>query len=276
MDASTVWTILWKELRDAWRHRWFVLFTLVFAGLALTLSLLGRSGLGNFGIVGFGRTAASLINLVLLIVPLLGLLMGAVSIAAEREHGTLLTLMAQPVTQQEILCGKFLGASAALGIVVSLGFGASGLVIARASGWAHGIAYLGVAALTLLLGVVHVGLGVCLSVLTRRTNTAIGLALVAWLAVSLFSDLGVMGSAVILRLTPAQLLWLSFVNPVQVFKVAALQLLHGNLELLGPAGFYASSVLGEWLLPLLVGLLLGWIALTAWLSWWGFQRRGVL
>ena len=110
MDVTTIWMMLRKEFRDAQRNRWVTLLAAMFAVLSLALSTLGLSSLGTIGITGFGRTAASLLNLVLLLVPLMGLLMGAVSVSAEREQGTLVTVLAQPVTPSEVLLGKFLGA----------------------------------------------------------------------------------------------------------------------------------------------------------------------
>src|SRR6516225_5122652 len=123
MDALSVALISCKELRDTRRSRWFLLLAVMFAALALALSSLGMSALGSIGGAGFGRTTASLLNLVILIVPLLGLLMGALSVAGEREHGTLLALLAQPVLLEELLLGKFLGLAAALLGTILSGFG---------------------------------------------------------------------------------------------------------------------------------------------------------
>jgi Cu-processing system permease protein len=276
MDATTLFTMTQKEWRDAQRNRWVALLAAMFAVLSLALSALGLSGLGTIGITGFGRTAASLLNLVLLLVPLMGLLMGAVSVAAEREQGTLLTLMAQPVTPSEVLLGKFFGTSLALVSAIGLGFGFSGLVIIRGSGLSQFGVYLNLVGLTLLLGIVHVGIGICLSVMTRRSATAIGLAVFVWLFVAFLSDLGVMGTSIVLRLTPAQLLWVSLGNPVQLFKLAAIHALHGNLELLGSSGLYAASVLGHWLLPVLAVLLVLWVLLPLTVAFQIFHRRGAL
>ena len=276
MDATTIWTITRKEFRDAQRNRWVTLLAAMFAVLSLALSALGLSSLGTIGITGFGRTAASLLNLVLLLVPLMGLLIGAVSVSAEREQGTLVTILAQPVTPSEVLLGKFLGASMALVAAIVLGFGLSGLIIARGSGVSQLGVYLSLVGLTLLFGIVHVGMGVCLSVMTRRSATAIGLAVFVWLFVAFLSDLGVMGTSIALTLTPAQLLWVSLSNPAQIFKLAAIHALHGNLELLGSSGLYAVSVLGQWLLPVLVLLLALWMFLPLAVAFQLFHRRGAL
>ncbi len=72
ISLSTLWIIAQKELRDALRNRWFLLYTLAFVALSLAFSYLALAGAGIVGFAGFGRTAASLINLVLLIIPFSG------------------------------------------------------------------------------------------------------------------------------------------------------------------------------------------------------------
>ncbi|MDQ7054751.1 MAG: ABC transporter permease [candidate division KSB1 bacterium] len=134
MDINNVLLITWKEILNARRNRWFILYTIVFALLSLALSWLGLAGVGNYNLAGFGKTTASLINLILLIVPLMGLTLGAISLAGEREKGTLLYLLAQPVSPFEVLLGKFLGIGAALLAALLIGFGLSGYLIALRGG----------------------------------------------------------------------------------------------------------------------------------------------
>ena len=264
-----------KEIRDAWQNRWFLSFTLIFTGLAFGLSLLGFSGLGTFGVAGFGRTSASLINLVIMIVPLMALLLGSISISGERERGTLISLLAQPVTPAEIVIGKFLGAAISLIAAILIGFGLSGLVVAWHSGLAQIRSYFSLIGLTLLLGLTHLSFGFFISVVTSRVATALSISLISWLTIVLISDLGLIGTSLVLRLSPSILLWLVLVNPVQVFKLAAIEILRGNLELLGGAGMYASDVFGNHLLILLLALLVGSILLPLVFSIGLFSNRSV-
>ncbi|HMB71899.1 MAG TPA: ABC transporter permease, partial [bacterium] len=57
-----VLTIARKEIRDALRNRWLLLYTAAFAVLALSLSWMSLAGSGSYGFAGFGRTAAGLVN----------------------------------------------------------------------------------------------------------------------------------------------------------------------------------------------------------------------
>jgi len=265
--------VMRKEAADSRRNRWFILFTVVFAGLALGLSLLGFSGLGTFGIAGFGRTVASLINLVMLIVPLMGLMLGAISISGERERGSLLPLLAQPIVPTELLLGKYCGTAVALTAAILFGFGFSGIVIAWQGGLAQFSDYLMLVGLTLLTGLVHVSIGFLLSAFTSKSTTAISIALLLWLTIVFISDLGLIGTAVVLRLAPSVLLAFTLINPAQVFKLAAVHIVQGNLEILGAAGIYAADVFGDFLFPTLIALSSLWVFIPLLLAIGVFRRR---
>src|SRR5690349_19990498 len=103
-----------KELRDSLRNKWFLSFSVLFAVLTCALGYLSMAGTARDGVAAFRRTAASLINVVLLIVPLMGLTIGAGALAGERDRGTLEYLLAHPITRGELLAGKFLGCALAL------------------------------------------------------------------------------------------------------------------------------------------------------------------
>ncbi|MBK8934888.1 MAG: ABC transporter permease subunit [Chloroflexi bacterium] len=275
IDFENIFTITQKELRDARRNRWFLLYALAFAGLSLALARMTLSGVGSGGLAGYGRTSASLINLILLIVPLMGLTLGALSLAGEREKGTLLYLMAQPITQMELLLGKFIGLALALMAAITMGFGLTAVLIAF-SGGADSSTYLTLLALACLLAVASLSVGYLISVTVQRGATAVGLALFVWLILVFFGDLGLMGSALVMRLDVGQLFWLALLNPLQLFKIAAILDLRSNLEVLGPAGVYAYRTFGTQLLPLLVGLLLAWSVLPFVTAIQIFKRKGVL
>ncbi len=272
----TLWLLAGKEVRDARRNRWLVMLMGIFIGLALLLTLFGLAGAGQSGAVGFGRTFASLLNLSLLIVPLMGLLLGALSIAGERDQQTLNALLAQPLTPSVIVLGKFMGTTLILASAVLLGFGSSGVIIYAAGADILLIPFVGQLGLTLLLGWCCLAIGMVLSVLARRSATAVALALFIWLFLAFISDLGIIGTALALQLRASTLLWLTLLNPLQVFKIAVIQLMEGNLEVLGPAGLYARDALGNRLWLTLLGSLLLWLAVPFLTAFGWFTRKGAI
>lgn len=276
MDFENVLILIQKELRDALRNRWFLLYAVAFAALSLALAWFSVSGAGSYGVAGFGRTTAGLINLILLIVPLMGLTLGALSLAGEREKGTLVYLLAQPISGAELLLGKFIGLALSLTAALLIGFGLTGALMAFSTGGGDFMVYLTLLALSVLLAVASLSLGFLISAAVRRAATAVGLALFLWLVLVYFGDLGLMGTAVVLQMDVQQLLGLALVNPLQVFKIAAVLDLRDNLEVLGPAGIYAFRTYGAALWPLLVALLLAWVVVPFALATQVFKKRGVL
>lgn len=276
LDFETVMTLTQKEVRDARRNRWFLLYAIAFTGLSLALAWLALSGAGNYGLAGYGRTSASLINLVLLIVPLMGLTLGAMSLAGERESGTLLYLLAQPISQGELLLGKFIGLALALVAALGLGFGLTALLLAFSGGSADIMTYVTLLVLACLLAIASLAIGFLISASVQRASTAIGVALFVWLLLVFFGDLGLMGTSIALRLDVNQLLTLALTNPLQTFKVAAVLNLRQNLEVLGPVGVYAFRTYGARLMPLLIGLLALWCIVPTALAAFILKKRGVM
>lgn len=276
LDFNNVITITLKELQDARRNRWYLIYVLVFTGLSLSLAWLGMTGLGDYGLAGFGRTAASIINIVLLVVPLMGLTLGAISLAGERERSTLHYLLAQPVSQFEVLLGKYLGLAIALFSALVLGFGISGVLIVVQGGSAEINLYLLMVLLAFMLALVSLSLGFLISSLVRKGSTAISIAIFIWLLLLVFGDLGVMGTSMVLKLGVGQLFTLTLLNPMQIFKIAAILNIRGSLEVLGPAGIYALRTYGTQLMPGLISILLAWILLPMTFAYYAFRRSGAL
>jgi Cu-processing system permease protein len=273
MELRIIVTLLQKEFRDSLRNRWFLLYTLVFGALALGLSYFSLSGLGLSGFAGFGRTTASLINLVLLVVPLMALTIGASSLAGEREANTLSYLLAQPVTRTEVLVGKYLGLATALLASLSLGFGISGLAIALSGGGADAGSYGQIVVLAYLLALTMLSVGFLISTLTSKTSVAVGIALFVWLILVFFGDLGLMGTALVMRLEIGQLFTLALLNPLQVFKMAAVRGIHATLDVLGPAGLYAVRSYGDRLLLMFIAIMTIWIVLPLTIAYGLFTAR---
>jgi Cu-processing system permease protein len=274
MEAGIVLTIARKEIRDALRNRWFLLYTAAFAVLALSLSWMSLAGGGSYGFAGFGRTAAGLVNLVLLVVPLMGLTVGAGTIAADSERGTLTTLLSQPVNRGEVLLGKYLGLAATLAAALALGFGVSGLVMALAGGAGDAAGYASLVGLTFVLALSMLSVGVLVAVLAKKASVATGVALFLWLALAFLSDLGLMGSTVAFRLHVSDLFSLALINPLQVFKMSVLGSIHATLDVLGPAGNYAQQTFGDRLGLVFGASLAAWVVLPLAASGLIFVKRG--
>ncbi|MCA9280236.1 MAG: ABC transporter permease subunit [Phycisphaeraceae bacterium] len=271
--AGGLWVIARREFRDAISSRWFLLYSLAFAGLAVAVSFLSLSGSGSQGFAGFGRTAAGLLNLIMLIVPLMALSVGAGSIAGERERGTLLYIMAQPLSRSQLLLGKYVGLACALSCLLCLGFGISALVLVWRAGGVGVGAYLVLVGATVLLALAMLSISMVVSVMSRRVSVATGVALFLWLAFVLLSDLGLMAGTLIFKLRVQEVFALGVINPLQAFKLLVIFSINASLDVLGPVGSYASRVYGEWLGWLIGGVMAMWAVVPVTLAVILFAKR---
>lgn len=271
--ATALPAICRRELRDALASRWFLLYSLVFAGLGLGVSYVSATSIVGSGLAGFGRTTAGLVNLVLLIVPLMALTAGAGSIASDRERGMLPYLLAQPVARWEALLGKYIALALTLFAAVCIGFGVCAGVLAWQNAATEPGKLLLLAGLTLLLALAMLSVGVLLSTLARRTSVAIGAAVFVWLLFVLATDLALMAGATTLDLSIESLFALSLASPLQVFKMWSLQAVDASLDVLGPAGLYAQETLAGSLPWAFSAAMTAWIVLPLGLAAVVFSRR---
>jgi len=260
MNLSSIRTVARLELMINIRNRWILIFALVFGTLVLAISYFGLATAAELGFQGFTRTSASLLNLVLYIVPLVSLTMGTLSLTSEKSAGEL--IFSQPLTRTEILLGKVIGLFAAVLAATLLGFGVAGLVIAVKAGTEGLLRYPILVLLALALALVFLSLSAAVALACRRKPVAFGLALFIWFFFVLFYDLLVIGVTFLLpERTANTFLFVSlFGNPVDLVRVASLIILNGE-QVFGPAGAALMRFLGGSTasIALLLVALLAWV-----------------
>lgn len=238
-----------QELLLAVRSRWTQIFALVFGGLALAVAVSGYILSGGSGMQDFARTAASLVQLVLLLVPLASIVMGVLALTPDRGGAEI--LYAQPIARGRVLVGTLAGLFAALVGAQAIGFGAAGLLIfARAGAGGLG-GFIVVALGSAVLTAVFLSLAAVVSVgqIGRRRVRALAVALVAWFVLALLVDVAALALASLLRSGDASRLLITsvLVNPIGAVRTGTLLSIEGtgafgsaSLALLrlthGPAG----------------------------------------
>ena len=243
MDLNAVKTIARHELLINIRNRWTLVFAGVFGVLALAISYFGLVTSGALGFQGFARTSASLLNIVLYIVPLVALLMGTLSFTSEKNASEL--LFAQPVTRSEVLIGKFAGLFASMFSATVIGFGLAGVVIGLKAGVEGSFRYPALVGFSLLLALIFLSLATLISAACRRKSKAFGTALFVWFFFVFFYDLLVIGGTFLFRERTANNLIFGslFGNPVDMVRVASLMTLNGR-DVFGAGGASLLRFLG--------------------------------
>lgn len=210
-----------KEFRDRIRNRWVVAVATIFALFALAIAYFGAAQQGEVGFKNISMTIASLVSLVIYLVPLIALLLGYDAIIGEKEHGSLDLLLSMPVTRFELLLGKYLGLAAALTCSTIIGFGVGLLPLISGIDGHDFVNYAGFVFSSILLGLAFLSLSMLVSVIARDRVAASGAALGLWFFFVLIFDLLVMGALVVSQgyFSSSAFAAVLMLNPADVFRL---------------------------------------------------------
>jgi ABC-type transport system involved in multi-copper enzyme maturation permease subunit len=231
------------ELRGAARTRWLTVGGAIFALTAFAVTLAGLRSLSALGLGGAGAATDGLVHLSLLLPPLIGLLLGAGSLARDRERGMLAMVASQPVRRGALPFAAFTGSVLAVWVVLAAGLGVALVLLATVATTAD------LAAFGLVLGVglaataSAVAIGVLISAVASTHHQAPSPPAAVWLLLALGMDLLLAGVAPGLRLGPAGLLAAVLLNPLEASRVLAIMLLDGG-SALGPFGDHLTRTFG--------------------------------
>lgn len=255
--------ILRYVLADVLRNRWILGYALFFA---LATDLLVRLG-------GTGpRALASLLNLVLALVPLVTVVFGTIYWHGAREFTEL--LLTQPVRRATLFHGLFAG----LVVPLALAF-LAGVTVPLLVHRVIGPGTMGTLGYLLVVGVlltaIFGALAVLIGGLVEDRLKGLGIALGVWLACTVVFDGLLLWLAVSLRDYPIEgpLLALSFANPVDLARILMLQQLD-LAAMMGVTGAVFTRVLGtSGGAALAVAALVSWTLIPGLLALRTFQRR---
>jgi Cu-processing system permease protein len=270
LQLSQVLALAGKEFRDRFRNRWVLAVAVVFTVFSLMITYFGAAVQGQIGPRSIELTIASLVSLVIYLIPLIALLLGFDAIVGERERGSLDLLLALPITRLELLLGKFLGLAGALTLSTVAGFALVAVLLFQQFSYAGLYHYLGFVFSSVLLGLAFLSLAMLLSVLARDRTRASGLAIALWFALVLVFDLLLLGLLVASggELGGDAFAYLLLMNPADIFRILNIFSLDDVRRLYGLASIVPPALGQAWLMG---GAMLVWIVGPLALASWRFR-----
>ncbi|CBL47337.1 Probable permease involved in multi-copper enzyme maturation [gamma proteobacterium HdN1] len=271
MQIRQIITVAAKEFRDRIRNRWVLVVAMIFALFALVIAYMGGAQQGSVGFQSIGVVIASLVSLVIYLIPLIALILGFDAIVGERERGSLGLLLAMPITRFELLMGKFAGLSAALALSTLVGFGLVALVLLPYLTPAEFMQFFGFIVSSIVLGLIFISLALLVSVVSQERTQASGLAIGAWFFFVLIFDLILMGGLVASggNVTGEWLPALLLLNPTDVFRILNLFALEDVRAMFGLATVLPPALSQP---GLLMAVMLLWIAAPLAIATWRFKE----
>lgn len=261
------------ELRGAVRSRWVLVSGLVIVLASVGATMAGLRSFASLGLAGAGAATDGVVHVTLLLPPLVGLLLGAGTIARDRERGMLSVVAAQPVGRWLLPLSSFGGCVVALWVVIAFGIGAGTLLVSTVATTADVVALVRVLLVCLAAAACSVALGVLVSAVARTHQQAVAVAATLWLLLALGLDMLLAGVAPGLRLGRNGLLAVVLVNPLEAARVLGLLVLDGTSNV-GSFGTHLEAMLGRsGAIRLLVGVLAWWTLVPLAVASWVTHRR---
>jgi Cu-processing system permease protein len=226
--------VLRNELQDLRRSRWVLGFALLLLLLADALLRFGGGG---------PRAVLSLMNVVLVFVPLVSVLFGTMYLYGARDFIEL--LLAQPVGRGSLFAGLYAGLAAPLSLAFLVGVGLPFLWNAPADA-PVGAPLAMLLAAGVLLTLAFTALAFLISLVFDDRAKGFGAAILAWLAATVLYDALIVLVATAFSDYPLELplLGLTLLNPVDLGRVLLL-LQFDTAALMGYTGAVFERFLGS-------------------------------
>lgn len=209
------------------------------------------------------KVVVSLLNVVLLVVPLVSIVFTTIHYFNSYEF--ILLLMAQPVNRKSVFLSQYYGVASSLSISLFIGIG----VPAVAFGAANQV--LPLLCITIFISCIFVSLGFLATSLTRDKAKAIGIALLFWFYFTLIYDGLMLWVIYAFNDYPLEMptLILSSLNPIDLGRIMLLLSMDVS-ALMGYTGAFFKDFLGS-----TVGILFSFLMLAIWIAWpllWALKR----
>lgn len=276
VDASSIVTVLKKEVADNIRNKWIIVLTAIFAILTLAASIL--AGGGRLG--GLEETVTSLMSISMILIPLIAIMLGYATISGEDEDGSLAVLLSYPIRRGEVFLGKFFGLAIVIALATSVGFGISGIAIGlskSATPWGNYAAFI---LLAVLLGVLYLSVSMCFSALFKRRVASLGAGILLFFWSTIYGTVlmgiyfatgGSMSDFTSMNPSIPDWFWNSiYLSPMDMNQTATMLVF--NIE---RAFGFAIDVPSFINLTRILGAHLAWIAIPLVIAYAAFDRRDI-
>ena len=269
--------IAYLDLKESLRAKWFIVYSLVFGGLIALFSIAGVTESQVMGFSGLSRLLLMYIQITIVILPIFILITTVRSISGDRDNHILEYMLSFPISLSQYYWGKIIGRFITVYIPVIFA-----MIIAVIYGafkgaeipWSIFFLYTG---LLFALSSAFLGIAFFISSFVKSSEVALGIAFFIWIFLLAFIDIALISLMMQHRFSQELIIFIAMVNPMEIFRVAAISLFDPQLTVMGPVAFYIlDSVSQAWFvfLSIVYPLLLGII--FAFLGYKIFQKKDLV
>ena len=237
--------IAYLDLKESIRANWFIVYSLVFGGLIALFFIAGITESQVMGFSGLSRLLLMYIQVTIVILPIFILITTVRSISGDRDSHILEYMLSFPISLKQYYWGKIVGRFITVFLPVFMA-----MVFAILYGMFKGaevpinlfFLYTG---LLFAMSSAFLGIAFFISSIVKSSEMALGISFFVWIFLLAFIDIALISLMMQQRMNAELIIGIAMINPMEIFRVAAISLFDPELTVLGPVAFYILDMMSQ-------------------------------
>ena len=235
---KNLYLIAYLDLKESIRAKWFLVYSLVFGGLIALFFIAGVTESQVMGFSGLSRLLLMYIQITIVILPIFILITTVRSISGDRDSHILEYMLSFPISLKQYYWGKIIGRFITVylpvifAMIIAVLYGAfKGAAIP----WDIFFLYTG---LLFAMSATFLGIAFFISSFVKSSEVALGIAFFIWIFLLAFIDIALISLMMQQRFSEGLIITIALLNPMEIFRVAAISLFDPQLTVMGPVAYY--------------------------------------
>ncbi len=235
---KNLYLIAYLDLKESIRAKWFLIYSLVFGGLIAIFFIAGVTESQVMGFSGLSRLLLMYIQITIVILPIFILITTVRSISGDRDNHILEYMLSFPISLKQYYWGKIIGRFITVYLPVLFAMVVAiiyGIIKGASIPWDIFFLYTG---LLFAMSSVFLGIAFFISSFVKSSEVALGIAFFVWIILLAFIDIALISLMMSQRFDDQLIIFIAMINPMEIFRVAAISLFDPELTVMGPVAFY--------------------------------------
>ena len=263
---KNLFLIAYLDLKESIRANWFIVYSIVFGGLIALFFIAGITESQVMGFSGLSRLLLMYIQVTIVILPIFILVTTVRSISGDRDSHILEYMLSFPISLKQYYWGKVFGRfiTVFLPVFMAMFFAIIYGVFKGADvPWSIFFLYTG---LLFAMSSAFLGIAFFVSSIVKSSEMALGISFFVWIFLLAFIDIALISLMMQQRMSTELIIGIAMINPMEIFRVAAISLFDPQLTVMGPVAFYILDMMSQSLFvlisilyPILLGVLFAYL-----------------
>ncbi len=263
---KNLFLIAYLDLKESIRANWFIVYSIVFGGLIALFFIAGITESQVMGFSGLSRLLLMYIQVTIVILPIFILVTTVRSISGDRDSHILEYMLSFPISLKQYYWGKVFGRfiTVFLPVFMAMFFAIIyGMFKGADVPWGIFFLYTG---LLFAMSSAFLGIAFFVSSIVKSSEMALGISFFVWIFLLAFIDIALISLMMQQRMNTELIIGIAMINPMEIFRVAAISLFDPQLTVMGPVAFYILDMMSQSLFvlisilyPVLLGVLFAFL-----------------